>query len=667
MMIRFIILLSVLLMPYYGTAQTQQLSFTTEDRPLQLTYEPDTGRMRNLVNAAAGLMDDMPDSALTLLTRALEESRLGGHTYGMGVSWLGMGHVYLRKAMYRESINAYRQALLYSYKEPRLENRRAGIYNNMAVQHMYLGELYQSMICLAQAALSIERGHSQISMSSIYNNIPIVLRHVSQSDSQEHEQTLHYLNLAETIARAEMNYAGLGSNLISKGIYYGKQKQWDLSGKAFREALHISRQHRLVNTEASALNNLGTLYLQLDSMRQGISFLQEALLLGDRVYRHHQTKTLHILGQAYYAIGDYRTSEPYLLQALEEAQAGSYSTEIPNICKTLSELYTKTKKYPEALEYYQQHIMAKDSITGKEVANNVHLLETRYRTAEKDKEILQKEYKIALQTHKIKEKNTWIISITAGALLLASLLVVAYRSNKQQRRLQAHKIRNLQQEQEIIRLTAIMDGEEKERTRIARELHDGIVGQLSATRLSFGAIENAHTELKQTSDFGEALKQLDEVTRDLRKTAHNLMPEILLQAGLVEAIDIYCNKMSKGAPPVIQFHTSGAMPFLKQDFQLALYRITQELVQNAVKHAHATQVLVQLDYQDQLLGLTVEDDGCGFDQTELDGHNSMGLSNLRSRVASLNGSFSVTSAPDEGTTVYIEFEIPLHSDQNNPV
>ncbi len=665
---RFIIIFFILLLlPFYGIMQIRELPFTEGERPVQLIYDADTNLIRNLVEAAADIMNHMPDSALALLTRALEESRQGSYEYGTGISWLGMGYVYMNKAMYRESIHAYRQALYYSYRVPRLENKRADIYNNMAVQHMYLGEFYQSMICLGRAALSIEKGYGQTSMSSIYNNIPILLRYIAPSDGQDHEQTTYYLDIAEATARREKNYASLGSALISKGIHYGRQKQWDQSLHIFTEALTHARQHHLVNTEASALNNLATLYLQYlqaDSARKAITYLNEALTLRNRVYRHHYIKTLHVSGQAYYSIGNYKKSEPLLQQALKEAQATSYSTELPNIYHSLSQLYTKTQNYREALEYYRQHVAAKDSITGKEIANNVHLLETRYRTAEKDKEILQKGYKIALQENKLKEKNTWIISITAGALFLASLLVFAYRSNKQQQRLQAHKIQNLQQEQEIVRLKAIMDGEEKERARIARDLHDGIVGQLSATRLSFGAIQNRQAATdERKADFPAALRQLDETIDELRKTAHNLMPEILLQAGLVEAVKIFCDKMSKGASPAVSFLAPAAVPMTNPDFELILYRITQELIQNAVKHAQAGQVLVQLDYQDNLLSLTVEDDGCGFDQAKLNGHKGMGLNNLQTRVKALGGIFSITSRPGEGTSVYLEFEIPAGVNQ----
>lgn len=626
---------------------------------MQFSYKhPDTGRIRRLLFAAEGLTEQQPDSALALLTAALQESRQAGYGIGTGMALYYMGYVYHIKSLYRESISAYRQALLYAEREPRMSSRRASMYNAMAVQYMYLGDYYQSIVCLSRAALLIEKGQAGLSMSNIYNNIPIVMRLADPGGAVE-GKTWYYLELAEKTARSEKNYAGLASALNSKGIYYGRQRHWRQSLHALSAALETARAHNLPSSQVSALNNIATVYLQIDSPQKALLSLQEAQAVKGNAYTHHRIRTIHILGQLHYGTGNYKTAERLLLEALEQGRKTHFIAVLPEIYETLSQLYTVTKRYPEALTYYKKYVAARDSLTRKEVTGNIHQLEVRYRTAQKDKEIIQKEFQIALQNNRLKEKNTWIISSTAGALLLAVLLIGAYRNNRHRQRLQAEKIRNLEQQQEIVRLRSVMKGEEKERTRIARELHDGIVGQLSAVRLSFGAVRRHHA-LDETEDFADALQQLDETVVELRKMAHNLMPGILLQAGMAEAIHIYCNKMNKGASPAIRFHTSGAIPRMNPDFELAVYRITQELIQNAVKHAQADSLLVQLDYQDGLLGLTVEDDGSGFDYRQPGNGDGIGLQNLQARVKTMNGTLTVTSAPGTGTSVYLEFDTDSH-------
>jgi two-component system NarL family sensor kinase len=653
--------LLTLLASVRGRCQPADPPFAGDGRSLQFSYqESDTNRVREIINLAATLTDADPDRALSLLDTALRESQRAGFETGAGMATYYLGYVYHHKSMYQECIATFRQALLYAERDPRLKSKMPSIYNTMAVQYMYVGDYYQSILCLSRAALMVEAGQGDMSMTNIYNNIPIILR-LMDPGSKHEEATWYYMELAENTARKEKNYKGLVSALINKGIHYGRNQQWAQSMIALREALDLARTNNFPGSQVSALNNIATVYLQIDSPDRALSALQEAQAVKGNVFTHHRIRTLHTMGQLHYAVGNYETAEGLLLQAMAQAEKTHFVTVLPEIHHTLSQLYTVTQQYKDALHYYRKYVAGRDSITRKEITANIHHLEVRYRTAQKDKELIRKEFQIAQQRNRLKEKNTWILGIASGALLLATLLIGAHRNNRNRQRLQAEQIRNLEQQREIVGLKAMMKGEEKERARIARELHDGIVGQLSAVKLSFSAVRRQLPE-DSVPDFEEALHQLDETTGELRMTAHNLMPEILLQAGLAEAIHIYCGKMSKGAPPVINFHNTGDIPRMEAEFELSVYRIAQELIQNAVKHSGADTVLVQLDCQDGLLGLTVEDDGRGFDYAASTSHSGsgIGLQNLRERVKVMNGRLSVTSVPEQGTSFYLELDTDQH-------
>lgn len=239
------------------------------------------------------------------------------------------------------------------------------------------------------------------------------------------------------------------------------------------------------------------------------------------------------------------------------------------------------------------------------------------------------------------------------------ITALLYSRNRNKQRLQKEQIRTLQQEQEISRLKALMEGEEKERVRIAQDLHDGIVVQFSAAKMSFGSLSHQFPDLEDSQDFRQAIQQLDTATRDLRQTAHNLLPDVLLEEGLAEAVYYFCKNLKQNAGLNIDFELCGVIPRLPPDFELSVYRIVQELVHNIIKHACATQALVQLNYQEHLhlLGITTEDNGTGIPDLSPDNKKGVGLKNIRARIASLGGHIDIRSTPEHGTIVYIEFDM----------
>ena len=228
------------------------------------------------------------------------------------------------------------------------------------------------------------------------------------------------------------------------------------------------------------------------------------------------------------------------------------------------------------------------------------------------------------------------------------------RNERNKRRLQAAKIEALEHENTISILKGVMQGEENERSRIARELHDGIGGILSAAMMRFTSAIQEHEAITQTPAFDDGLALLNEMGDEIRKTAHNLMPEVLLKQPLPDAIRTYCSVVQQSNSIQINFQTLGSFDGIAQSSKLNIYRIVQELLKNVIKHSQATSALVQLLMNEHLLTVTVEDNGIGFDTSEL--KKGMGLHNIQARVSSMQGHFTVESTAGKGTSVYIEFD-----------
>ena len=194
---------------------------------------------------------------------------------------------------------------------------------------------------------------------------------------------------------------------------------------------------------------------------------------------------------------------------------------------------------------------------------------------------------------------------------------------------------------------------ETERSRLAKDLHDGLGGLLSGIKLTLSSVANKVPE-KNTPLFTKASNQLDTAIREMRRVAHNMMPEALLKFGLGEAIQDYCDGISESNLVKMEYTQIGSLQMLDKSTEIVLYRIIQELTNNALKHAAAKNIFIQITNHPKGFTITVEDDGKGFDNKMLQEEKGAGLKNVRSRVEYLKGSFVIDTAQGKGTSIIVE-------------
>ena len=201
---------------------------------------------------------------------------------------------------------------------------------------------------------------------------------------------------------------------------------------------------------------------------------------------------------------------------------------------------------------------------------------------------------------------------------------------------------------------ALVNGEEKERSRIAKDLHDGVAGMLAAAKMHLASLQESHCAVATTGAFKQAIQLLEDAATEVRKTSHNLMPELLLQHGIDEALRRFCCNISNDNL-LVRYDSWGALIRYKSSFELSVYRIVQELLNNVVRHSQASEVLVQFHSQESILYITVEDNGTGMSE-EQKSKEGMGLSNLQARVDAINGKLEINTEIGEGVSAYLEFD-----------
>jgi two-component system NarL family sensor kinase len=241
---------------------------------------------------------------------------------------------------------------------------------------------------------------------------------------------------------------------------------------------------------------------------------------------------------------------------------------------------------------------------------------------------------------------------------LLFFLLLVYRNYIQKQKLQQLRINELETDKQLTATEAVLRGEERERTRLAKDLHDGLGGLLSGVKFSLiNMKDNLIITPENMVVFERSLDMIDTSIKELRRVAHNMMPEILTKFGLDEALKEYCNSINTTQLLTVKYQSLGMETRLENSVEIIIYRIVQELLNNTMKHAAATDSFVQLIRQDNRLSIVVEDNGKGFDTNFAPSNDGAGLANVRSRVDYLKGQYAIHTESGKGTLVNIEFNV----------
>jgi len=465
-------------------------------------------------------------------------------------------------------------------------------------------------------------------------------------------QAKFYLQKGEALAEITHNAPRLAKIYVSMAALHGTLEERQEARKFAFKALRIFKTVRDPASEASANCIIAQSYLQEQRPAMAIKYYQQALSERVKASKIQRSVALRGLGASYYEMKQYDKAEEHYLKVLKIAKEEKLNKGIMDCYNALVAIYADQGEYKLALRYKNEYGKLHDSTANAERLESVNNLEVKYRTAEKDKELTQNQLLIHQKETLIQRKNRLIATITGGAVLLIALLGTLYRNRQHRQNIALIK---MEKERQLAQLRAHMEGEEKERERIARELHDGIMVQFSSAQMNLGALIEK-TDLADSEEMENILVQLEEATKELRKSAHNLMPDMLLQEGLADATHYFCKTLERSAAIEIEFHLIGDLPSIAAEYELMLYRIIQELLQNTVKHSRASHVLVQLNCHPDMISIIVEDNGIGFDKVSSTTGEGMGLKGIRSRIRSLNGTVSFSNNPEGGASVYIEIE-----------
>lgn len=521
---------------------------------------------------------------------------------------------------------------------------------NVGNSFNYIGNYDSALYYYQKAATNFEAIKESYLLARVYEMIQLAYQNTGRIDA-----ALLYGKKALKELRTSGDSIDLGRALLNLANSYQSSHLADSALVCYNEALTIASHIQFKDLELSTLLGMANIYFhEYDADRQK-PYAEKALELSRQI---ENPEGEVIAGRAmalhYLLKNNLPLAKNYILNSLKLADSLKMTKQRWESMSVLSSILYAQKDISGAEKIRDSMQIIEEGLRGDEVQQKMLTLEAKYETE-------KKEAQIKLQQAQLKQKSilNYLLAFGAAALLVISLL--GYRNYRNKQKLQQAKIDELETEKQLTATAAVLKGEEQERTRLAKDLHDGLGGMLSGIKFS---LSNMKGNLIMTPDnaqaFERSMDMLDSSIKEMRRVAHNMMPEILLKYGLDVALKEFCNEIERSGAIHLSYHSIDMdKAGIDQTTAVTIYRIVQELVNNAIKHAAAKNVLVQAHVAEQgkLLVVTVEDDGKGFDTTTLKQSAGMGWSNIQNRVSFLKGKADINSQPGKGTSVLIELNI----------
>lgn len=545
------------------------------------------------------------DKAKDEFSKATYFFRKEKDTIGIILGHVNIASVEYERGFLEKSLENYQISLdLFNREEKQYSYIKAAILNGLSTVYEQMGEIDESILYAEQSLqldyVELERYPEKIG-SSLHRLAALEFR------KKNIEKAFKYLNRSDSI----INVYKVESNKPLAATLRGK---FLIDLKKYKEAFEVlSKVKLLLNTYNLAGSE------QIDYYKS--------------------------LGIANYHLRRYNQSLDLLSDIEEIAEKEGFYSQLGEIKKYLALNYKALNRNALAFTKLTESQKISDSIFNIDKQKVLKEIEAKYQTEKRENELLQVRTEKANAELDLSNQRLVTYGLIAGVLVLILIGFSVVQRNKRRHQL-------LLSEQKEQSLQSIIAAEEKERNRIARELHDGIVQQIGATILKS---RNAFKKLgiAEEPESSELIKSLEASSTELRSISHQMMPRALEEKGLVSALEELLSDSLHSTNITHSFEHENIHDRLPKNIEVTLYRITQELIQNIVKHSEATEVNIQLMKTKNQILFLVEDNGVGFQAKSKKG---IGLKNIQSRIDMIKGSVNFNSE-NSGTLTTVKIPV----------
>ncbi|MEZ4779033.1 MAG: sensor histidine kinase [Flavobacteriaceae bacterium] len=512
------------------------------------------------------------------------------------------------------------------------------------------------------------------------------------------DKSLYHLNLAEQIAEKPDQRDYLWNVYYNKALLQGLLKEDEAAKMYYRKMYDAIKDYENSSRKRFALYILVDYFSQIDEPAElakytevlselyedalpntpaghmpiknifekradpsNIPRLKEAIRISDSLNSiNSQSYTTIALAETYSKMKQPQLAIPFLENALNKLETVNKPQVKLEVLSKMASIQLEARNYLNAYQYKMMEVQVKDSISSERMQRNIAELEVKFDTEKKERKILEQNFTIEKES---RQKNQILYGLVGlGVLLLVSFIFFQKRLKDQKTiaaqklAIQNQEITELQQKNKLLALNSMIEGQEAERLRIAKDLHDSLGGLLSTVKAHFTTIQKEIEQLEKLNITEKTNNLIDEACIEVRRISHNMMPHALSISGLQGAIeDIAESLREEGYTTTLEI--SNLPKNADSTKEVMIYRLLQEIISNIRKHAQAKTILMQLIGYKNELTLIIEDDGNGFDYEKAIEKGGLGLKSINSRVQYLDGTISWDSQPGKGTSITINIPV----------
>lgn len=471
-----------------------------------------------------------------------------------------------------------------------------------------------------------------------------------------------YLNEYLNYAKGTNDPVKLAHGYIALATLKRDEGNYNASHNYYKKVIELLKKTKNTEIESIVNNNIASLYIEkLENPKLGLLYLQEELKNIKLRENNFEDLCHNYVNQAaaYYFLENY----PKAIQHLKMADSLPLKRFIPKtkqyIYEFLYKNYDELKDYPNAYKYLLLNKKFADSVNVTEQNIAMSDIQTKYQTAEKELE--NTELKSNIKTNRI-------LLYTFTSLLIASLIIafLVYKNAKrrekislQEKLIEQQKLEKALKDYELHSIDLMLEGQEKERQRIANDLHDNLGSMLATLKLNFENLRLRKNELKDEENklYERTDELIEEAYQKVRRLAHAKNAGVFASQGLIPAIKKLAEKISIPGKLQIQVIPFGFNDRLENTLEIAIFRAVQELSTNIIKHSEATEATIHLTNHEDNINIIIEDNGVGFDSKKISTADGMGLQTIQKKIIQLGGTFTIDTTPGKGTTIIIDIPV----------
>lgn len=559
----------------------------------------------------------------------------------------------------KENLQEFRKAdeALKKYNSREIYILRSKILFNIGLLYQRENEPLQTIEVLVKEAIPVaKKSKDSQELSNLYKLIAVVFY-----NNEDIAKTKYYLDLSiSTLEQGKSKKNRYNEDLIELYLFnvevLSVQKKTNEAFEYLQKAEDLLKSYPLKSLYIEYYFAKGSLNQEIKNYEQAISDYDNGIKLSKLNKDSALEQRFKLMKYEVFILQNKIESAKDLLLEIFKTD-GMNIKDRAYYSYELSKIYRKLNDFEKAYVYNEQYIQLKDSLSHMFEAEKIADIEAKYNKLENENKI--KELTIEKQATLLNQRKNMLFLLLLSFALICVLTVTYFiwKNLKNQKKITAQKeinhfqkLNNLKREKEIEIMQTMINVEEAERKRVARDLHDSIGSKLSALKIIF-----ANTQNKNDYNDSRINTILETSIAELRQISYNLVPESLLKLGLEKALGDLCFTLRSDTVS-IEFHSYEIDNSMPLTTQTNIFRIVQELLNNALKHSKATQILVSCSQNGNRFYISIEDNGVGFDISAIEENQGLGIKNIKSRIELLHGSLDCESSSG-GTSYNIELDV----------